>query len=317
MSEPTASYRKVSYDLRPAKQIERRMMLDAFQLMAQGGFPIADYRYVGFGSVYFVDYILFHRLLGITDMVSVEHDTAATKRVSFNRPFANIELKFGPVSTFIPRLDRDIPHILWLDYDFVLDRDVIADVSTAASILPVGSILIITVDVEPPPKIEEKPAAWRRYFEEQATPYTDPAWDDAAFGKTRLPTINSTILANSVKAGLSGRDSVAFHPIFNFVYRDGHKMLTIGGVIGGDAERRKLTGCELDKRTQYARSDLSTPAYEIRVPRLTRLERLHLDANMPCPDGWMPTDFELSKEEVQAYREIYRFFPAYAELMLG
>ena len=37
---------------------------------------------------------------------------------------------------------------------------------------------------------------------------------------------------------------------------------------------------------------------------------------MPCADKWIPADFELSSENVRAYREIYRFCPTYAELML-
>ena len=54
----------------------------------------------------------------------------------------------------------------------------------------------------------------------------------------------------------------------------------------------------------------------IRVPKLTRKERLYLDGAMPCADGWLPEEFELSQEDVAAYREIYRFCPAYAELLL-
>ena len=37
MSGPTKSYLKVQYDFRPAKQVERRMMLDAFQILNANG----------------------------------------------------------------------------------------------------------------------------------------------------------------------------------------------------------------------------------------------------------------------------------------
>ena len=33
-------------------------------------------------------------------------------------------------------------------------------------------------------------------------------------------------------------------------------------------------------------------------------------------DGWQPPDFDLDSEDIKKYREIYRFFPAYAELLL-
>ncbi len=69
-----------------------------------GGFQIADYQYTGFGEIGFVDFILLHRLLGIHRMVSVEHDLKAKRRCKFNKPFANIQMKFGPISEFIPEL---------------------------------------------------------------------------------------------------------------------------------------------------------------------------------------------------------------------
>jgi len=60
MSAATESYLKVAYDLRPAKQIERRMFIDGLQRLALAGFDIGDYQYTGFGSIFFVDFILFH-----------------------------------------------------------------------------------------------------------------------------------------------------------------------------------------------------------------------------------------------------------------
>ena len=70
-----------------------------------------------------------------------------------------------------------------------------------------------------------------------------------------------------------------------------------------------------NERAPYYRKSLRERAYEIRVPRLTRKERLSLDRAMPCKDGWRPKEFELPSEDVLAYWDIYRFFPAYAELL--
>jgi len=51
-------------------------------------------------------------------------------------------------------------------------------------------------------------------------------------------------------------------------------------------------------------------------PKITRKERLYLDSEMPCDAEWLPNDFELSKEEIAAYRAIYRYYPAYTEMLL-
>jgi hypothetical protein len=91
--------------------------------------------------------------------------------------------------------------------------------------------------------------------------------------------------------------------------------LTIGGMISGRAERRLLGSSGLSEAVYY-RDDLDAPPYEIRVPRLTRKERLYLDREMPCADGWIPSDFDLDAEEARRYRELYRFLPAFAEILL-
>jgi hypothetical protein len=74
MTESETSSTRVPYDLRPRKQVERRMMVHAFQVLAEAGFPISNYRYAGLGAFFFVDFIIFRRILGINDMISIEHD---------------------------------------------------------------------------------------------------------------------------------------------------------------------------------------------------------------------------------------------------
>ena len=92
-------------------------------------------------------------------------------------------------------------------------------------------------------------------------------------------------------------------------------MLTVGGMIGSSTEKRLINGSPLAE-TNYYRKDLDDDPCVIKVPRLTRKERLHLDEQMPCDDGWTPSEFELSADNVNAYRKIYTYYPSYAELLL-
>ncbi len=55
-AQPSRSYLKVPYDLRMAKQIERRMIADLLIRLRGGGFDISNYQYTGMGSIYFVDF---------------------------------------------------------------------------------------------------------------------------------------------------------------------------------------------------------------------------------------------------------------------
>src|SRR6266704_2841751 len=104
---PTESYLRVHYELRPAKQVERRMLVDALLSLSAAGFRIQDYQYTGMGSVYFIDFMLFHRLVGFQKMLSVEHNTKIARRVEFNRPFARVGIEIAPIGDVIPRLSKD------------------------------------------------------------------------------------------------------------------------------------------------------------------------------------------------------------------
>src|SRR5438552_2872530 len=113
MTVPVGSYLEVAYDLRPAKQVERRMIIDVLQRMTAAGFPIREYQYTGLGSIYFVDFVLFHRLLGLHRLLSVEHDPRIERRVEFNRPFANVRIEIESIGAVIPTLATDLKHVLW------------------------------------------------------------------------------------------------------------------------------------------------------------------------------------------------------------
>jgi Putative O-methyltransferase len=314
MSEPTRSYLKVQYELRPAKQVERRMLIDSLQMLMEAGFQIRSYKYTGMGSVYFIDFMLFHRLLGIRDMLSVEYDRNIAKRVEFNRPFESVDTEIAPIGQVIPKLSKDLKHLVWLDYDGVLRSSHLQDIATATTYLSVGSILLITVDIEPPTD-EDSPEQWRQHFVNEALDFFDPSLQVKDFAKSKLPKRNIELVAKAIHAGLAGRRDAEFIPMFNFVYKDGNQMLTMGGMVGTSVEKRRVRTSALAD-SPYFRGDFETEPCVITVPRLTRKERQYLDGFMPCKDLWTPDDFELSWEMVSAYRDIYRYCPNYAEMLL-
>jgi hypothetical protein len=311
MSKPTASYLKVPYDLRPAKQIERRMLIETFQTLAATGFRINDYQYTGFGSIYFIDFVLFHRMLGIKRMLSIEFDSKIRKRVAFNKPFRCVDLKLGKAGDYIPHLSRDLNHILWLDYDDILNSNQLEEVWLAAAKLSKRSFLLITVDVERP---GDSPKAIRDYFRTEAGQYLGTTNRLMDFVESNLVGLNRDVLTRCIESGLSSRPELKYIPLFSFLYADGHKMLTIGGMFGSDADEAELRHPFLSS-LQFLRFKPDDTPQEIVVPRLTRKERIYMDKAMPAAGAWRPAEFELPEEYVKAYRELYRFFPSYAELL--
>lgn len=314
MSNPTQSYLDVQYDLRPAKQVERRMLIDIFMSLMSRGFSFQEYQYTGFGSIYFVDFILLHRYLGMTKLLSVEHDLSIEKRVHFNNPFAPVRIRMSPIGDIIPELNSDINHILWLDFDDRINPQLLADVVLASYKLPVTSILLVTVDVEPLSN-GQTPAQSMAYYEENAGEFFEHDWSASDFSRSKLPETILRIVMNAISRGLTGRENVWFQPLVRFVYADGHEMITVGGMIVTEQERQRVLESGIEKKP-FVMLDANHDLYRIKVPRLTRKERIHLDQFMPCPDDWVPDAFEMSSENILSYRDIYRYHPAYAELLL-
>lgn len=313
MTKISQSYLKVQYDIRPGKQVERRMLIDAFGTLSDSGFSIRDYQYTGMGSIHFVDFVMLHKYLGVSSFLSVEIDDKIEKRIKFNKPFSLVDTHIGPIGDKIGELSPDRQHILWLDYDCVVNEEIIQDVVAATAQLSVGSILLITLDAEPPPG--EGAIQWREYLIDEVNDYLPQPNEPSDFSPQALPKVYVNVLKKACSSGLAGRHDVKLLPLFNFEYADGHKMLTIGAMIGGESELRKVRGSRLVE-TRYYRECFESEPLRINVPVVTRKERAYLDAAMPCDDDWSPDEFELSSEEVMAYREIYRFLPAYAELFL-
>src|SRR5438128_1108940 len=99
------SFEKLNYLLRPSKQVERKLLIEALHYLTQAGYPIYTYTYVGFGSIYYADFMLFHKYLFLNKMMCVEHGKIPN-RMRFNKPFKFIKLKMQPVSQVIPQLGR-------------------------------------------------------------------------------------------------------------------------------------------------------------------------------------------------------------------
>lgn len=64
----------INYSLRPRKNIERKILCDIIRSLSFFG-RVDEYRYLGFGSFYYQDYILFHKEFSITQAISFEKDT--------------------------------------------------------------------------------------------------------------------------------------------------------------------------------------------------------------------------------------------------
>jgi hypothetical protein len=307
---------KIDYSLRPAKQIERKMLCEAFRRLSVFQ-SVESYRYIGFGSFYFADFKLIHKSLGITDMVSFELESWKRKRFHFNNPFRCVKLAFGHSNTLLRDHWRNRRTILWLDYDDPLDMSCLRDVTFFCNCAPSGSVLLITVDAktdEEAASLDEALLALNERVSEARVPRDVSAKHLVGWGTAK---VSHRILKNEIEKVISGRNALLnepeklmFEQLFNFQYRDSARMLTVGGIIYSEKESEKFRACDF-KSLKFVKSGV-TP-YRIELPRLTFREIRHLDSQLPNNLSQLKSK-GIKVDDLRKYAKVYRWFPSFAEV---
>ena len=123
------------------------MLCEAFRKLSVFG-STETFRYLGFGSFYFVDFEMMHKNLGITNMISIEKDVQNIERYEFNKPYKSIRIMQGESSQVLLGIPWDMRTIVWLDYDGKLDQSVMQDIETFCTRAHPASVLIVSVNAQ-------------------------------------------------------------------------------------------------------------------------------------------------------------------------
>lgn len=298
----------VRYLARPAKAIQRRMIVDACRRLGPFGPPHA-YEYVGFGALEYVDFHLMRRGVGVVRMTSIEHDVMRRERYEFNRPYAEVDVLIGSASDRLKDVDWGGLRIAWLDYERALDHVVLGDVAQLAQRLQPGSVLIVTVNAEPP-----RPAAKRRetLADRVGEARVPVGTTDASLAQWGLGDVQRRILADALAEDLGARaDRAWLHQLFDFRYADNARMQTFGGIVVIPALERTVDACRFED-LDFIRSPGQEPVV-IEVPDLTSKERDHLDRQLPAAAGALPALPGLADAEAGQYARYYRWYPSSVE----
>lgn len=307
------SYRTIDYRIRPAKHAERLMMVEAFRRLRFGS--VESYQYIGLGSVYFSDFNLIHRALGISKMVSIEREEEDRQRFEDNIPFGCVEMLWGDTAAQLPNVNLSQRSIVWLDYDGRLDRDILGDVAEVCRRAASGSVLAITVQCR---------------FDKGSSGEGEGGAVDAlvdALGEERVPfdlkpselfgagtgRLFRQIIVQEMEDALAARNigvhvgqRMQYRQILNFRYEDGVKMMTVAFVLYDAGQQGILDMCSFDELSFYRANE---ETFDIAIPKLTTREIRRLEGQMPIND---PDNLELGaipKRDADQYSSIYRYFP--------
>lgn len=308
----TASVTGPQYSLRPAKNTERNMLCEALQRLSRFG-PLRDYRYVGFGAIYFVDFLLFHRRLGFRTMVSIEQNTEEADRYRLNCPLDCIDLCFGTSHEVLPLLEWDQKTVLWLDYERKLDARKLGDIRTFCTEAPPGSVLLVTLPSQFGVQMGHRIRVLRKHVGEDWR--VPDNVKEESLGGSGAAEIYRQIINNEIEDAFLGRKgpTVTYDQLFNFTYSDGTPMLTTGGLLHEASDKGAVSDCRFDELTYYRPG---AEAYGIPAPRLTYREICYLNKRLPVDD---PGAFEappIPETVAQGYAKVYRYFRTFAETEL-
>ncbi len=308
-----ASYRLVNFRLRPAKAVERKMIVEVCGRMSAFS-NMLGFRYVGLGSPFFNDFIMLHRRYGLKNLTCVEREVQNKTRFLFNRPFDCIDMEWGDSNDVLPTLSwTGIPTIIWMDYDDRINDGMLADIRTIFSQIEAGSLALLTIQAVGNSFGDEEHSPLK-HFQEQLKDFvpiniTETDMRGKAFQKVIWQIVDNEItrVLAQRNAATPHRNRVLYKQLFNVIYADAVRMTTIGGVIYRADQEQRLETCEFDdcEFVRYGDEPL-----EIKVPSLTHREQWKLDTRLPS--GQPELEF-LAAGDISEYGKIYRYYPTFVE----
>ena len=301
------------------------MFSEAFRRLSKFS-AVESYQYVGMGSLWFSDFIHFHRSLGISHMISIEHGIAHKTRFEFNKPFAGIDLRFGSTGTELPKIDWSLRTIAWLDYDNALALSMLADARTVAGKASSGSVLILSVQCEDPPTVvdtdddeAEKQRAVLNIEELRSTYGTarvPSTATDADLKGWKLAKLIRAMMLSEITEALAAVNmsrpllqKLEFRQIMAFDYADGAKMTTIAGVFFDRGQAAIFASCGFNELDFYRDGN---DALRLDVPVLTPREMRDLETRLPLAPGASIQPGCMPPSDASAYGRLYRYLPSFA-----
>lgn len=321
MNNQDPSYKKVNYLLRLRKQIERKIIIETLQSLSQHPkIKICEYSYFGLGSIYFADFILFHKYLKIEDMISIdkaidEKGRDNKRRFIFNRPYKLIKFEKAFSTEYMKsgKLNWKKPLLIWLDYDSRLTIDnkfIIEDLDIVARNVEPYDIFITTMECD----FRGDEEKLRLILDRDIKKFLPIDIEVKDLDPSELPKTFNYFVRACVENGLTNNQKTTFLQIFNFNYKDTANMYTFGCIfLKQDKNVVKDFGdfCKENKITIYSADD---EPERIDCPIITPKEKCHLDSVIDIKNGQIISDFKMGRKTTGLFKEEIEKYQKYSAL---
>jgi len=289
---------------------------------------ISAYQYIGLGSIYYYDFILFHKYLNIRDMISLD-DKEYPHRFEFNKPFDFIKFKPKLTTEFLSTHDLDKKSFIWLDYDsrlirynkyrkfFITNSTVFDDIKIITKKGKEEDLFVLTVNISMQDTLFDSKKFRRAFIEEHDGYLSNPYRQEDSITSENYSWIIQNIIINIFRNN-EQFCPVKFRKLFSFIYQDGAPMYTIGGIFS----EKVLPNNVLTEKDNFLELD-ENKITNIDVPLLTYCEKMKLDKNIEKIEEKMSSltkdeivdllGFEMEPSELRSYVDYYRYYPQYYE----
>lgn len=335
----------INYTIRTKKSVERKIFLEILRKLANFD-NLSSYQYIGMGSKYFVDFNLFHRELGIEEMISIEGDSEREERYRFNIPYNCIRFQPGYTYEILPNIDYSKKSIIWLDYDGGFNASVISDIETVFTNLISGSLFLFSVNTnfnkteevvkschhdDSCQMVMEKGSRldWcKNEFGERLPEYNYDTGEKTT--EKNLTPKNATKIIrkmsiNEIDKVLSARNALTdideekyvFKQLISIMYNDNAPMYSFGGLVIKGIDDSKYEECDFERNKHIVNNDSHI---EIKVPELTFKEVNLLNSLVHLPEEQINEELEkhkINRSEFDQFKNIYRYFPQFSEVNIG
>ena len=320
------SYEKINYKIRPQKCVERKLIVELINCISNK--LNIEFNYIGLGSLFFADFVFFHKTTNIKSMKSIEDmrnkydntfDELKQTRFKNNIPYGFIELDSRKTCDVLPEVNYDENLFIWLDYDGNLEPYMLSDIEIIASGINKTSIFILTINSNIAPRYRDR-YRYRNSINsikliEDFQPFTTKKLINTDFAPiSYYDTVMNMIdllINNKLYESNSNRQNKIFScKISDIKYKDGVEIYSYIWMFHSEDDRKILEDDDFNSLK------IVDNYIDLSMDILTNIERKTIEKNIEKDLNHLSCKLGLDQHIIKRYIEYYRYIPEYAEIFL-